>query len=109
MNNFVVKGIHHVACVPQADHKLEKTKTWLERAVQLEPRLGDAWAYLYKYVKQYGQPDALQRIVERCDAAKPTLGDAWRAISKSLQWIQANDRSTETLLKRVAERLPDPQ
>lgn len=27
--------------------KLEKSKKWLEKSLILEPRLGDAWAYLY--------------------------------------------------------------
>jgi pre-mRNA-processing factor 6 len=32
--------------------KIEKARRWLEKALILEPRLGDAWAYLYLIDKE---------------------------------------------------------
>jgi pre-mRNA-processing factor 6 len=29
------------------ENKMEKFKRWVEKALLLNPRLGDAWAYLY--------------------------------------------------------------
>ena len=95
-----------VARVFWADRKLEKAKTWLERAVRLEPLLGDAWGYLYKYSLQYEQAEAQQAIVARCVAANPTKGEGWRAISKSLEWLRQKERPIDRLLRIVADKLP---
>lgn len=37
-----------------ADRKLDRAKTWFNRAVTLNPDLGDAWAYFYKFTLQNG-------------------------------------------------------
>jgi hypothetical protein len=29
------------------ENKMEKYKRWVEKALLLNPRLGDAWAYIY--------------------------------------------------------------
>lgn len=47
-----------VAKVFWVDRKLEKAKTWLERACAMSPKLGDAWAFLYRYTLQYETAEA---------------------------------------------------
>ena len=33
------------------DKKYEKAKKWFERAIALDPLVGDSWAYYYKFIK----------------------------------------------------------
>lgn len=49
--------------------KIEKAKRWLEKALYIEPRLGDAWAYLYLIEKE---------VLPHCVEKKPKLGYLWR-------------------------------
>ena len=32
------------------DKKFEKAKKWFERAIALDPLVGDSWAYYYKFI-----------------------------------------------------------
>ncbi len=36
------------------ERKISKTREWFQRAVKIEPDLGDAWAYFYKFELQHG-------------------------------------------------------
>lgn len=37
-----------------SERKLNKTRDWLNRTVKIDPDLGDAWAYFYKFELQHG-------------------------------------------------------
>ena len=47
-----------------SERKITKTREWLHRTVKIDPDLGDAWAYFYRFEQLYG--------TEVSD-----LGDAW--------------------------------
>jgi pre-mRNA-processing factor 6 len=94
-----------VAKVFWSDRKLDKAKVWLERACALDPKLGDAWCYLYLYARQHETAEAQTKAIQRCVAAEPNKGEHWTAVSKSLEWVR-NKQSTEQLLMRVIERIP---
>lgn len=36
------------------ERKVDKARNWLNRAVKLNPDLGDSWAYFYKFEVQHG-------------------------------------------------------
>lgn len=55
-----------VARLFHADRKLEKARTWFNRAVTLNPDFGDAWAYWYKLEQQHGTDDTRKQVVKRC-------------------------------------------
>jgi pre-mRNA-processing factor 6 len=93
-----------VALVFWQDRRLDKAKTWLERAVNLDSKYGDAWGYRYKFALQYGTAEEQEQIVQKCVKANPTKGDKWCEVSKSLEWIRAK-KSTAELLRVVTDRL----
>ena len=37
-----------------SERKINKTKDWLNRTVKIDPDLGDAWAYFYRFELQHG-------------------------------------------------------
>ncbi len=94
-----------VARVFWTDRKLDKAKVWLERACALDPKLGDAWCYLYMYARQYETPEGQQKVIARCVAAEPNKGEHWTAVSKSLEWVR-NRQSVDRLMMRVVNRIP---
>ena len=37
-----------------SERKITKTREWLHRTVKIDPDLGDAWAYFYRFEQLYG-------------------------------------------------------
>ena len=37
-----------------SERKITKDREWFHRTVKIEPDLGDAWAYFYKFEKLHG-------------------------------------------------------
>ena len=62
-----------VASLFWRDRKIEKARKWFERAVTLEPSLGDAWATYLAFEAQHGD-DAKRRAEAAARAAGPTPG-----------------------------------
>jgi pre-mRNA-processing factor 6 len=78
---FVVCG---VARVFWETGKIEKARTWFERAVELQPDIGDFWAYYYKFEIQHGTQEQQNAILSRCSQADPRHGEVWASIRKSI-------------------------
>lgn len=55
--------------------KIEKARRWLEKALILEPRLGDAWAYLYLIDKE---------VLGQCIIKRPKSGRLWKMATENL-------------------------
>eukprot|EP01103_Thecamoeba_quadrilineata_P011033 TRINITY_DN2549_c0_g1_i1.p1 TRINITY_DN2549_c0_g1~~TRINITY_DN2549_c0_g1_i1.p1 ORF type:complete len:437 (+),score=89.55 TRINITY_DN2549_c0_g1_i1:187-1497(+) len=86
------------------DRKVDKARTWFDRAVTLYGDQGDAWANFYKFEAQYGTPDNQQSVIKRCADADPHHGEMWTSVSKN----PANHRLTiEQILVKVALLLDD--
>eukprot|EP00300_Choanocystis_sp_HF-7_P005392 c14057_g1_i1.p1 GENE.c14057_g1_i1~~c14057_g1_i1.p1 ORF type:complete len:460 (+),score=109.76 c14057_g1_i1:196-1575(+) len=87
------------------ERRIDKARKWFNRAVSLQPDLGDAWATFYKFeVQESGDQDSkAQEVLARCKAADPHHGDAWCAVSKKTENAKL---STEQILMKVALSLP---
>jgi len=92
-----------VATIFWADRKLDKARSWFNRAVALNPDLGDAWATFYKFEVQQGSPKTQEEIVERCKKADPHHGRHWCKVAKAVENARLK---TEDILKLVAAALP---
>lgn len=64
------------------ERKFAKSRKWLERTVQLEPDLGDAWAYYYAFELERGNEEQRATVFQRAVAAEPHHGEVWCAIVK---------------------------
>lgn len=48
--------ISTVARLFWAERKIEKARQWFERAVKINPDLGDVWGWWLKFERQHGTP-----------------------------------------------------
>jgi len=87
------------------DRKVDKARNWLNRAVTIDPDIGDLWAQLYKFECQHGTPEAAADVLKRCVAADPHHGERWQRIAKDLANAHLD---TEAILKKVALDLENP-
>ncbi|XP_042568662.1 pre-mRNA-processing factor 6 [Cyprinus carpio] len=70
-----------------SERKITKAREWFLRTVKIEPDLGDAWAFFYKFELQHGTEEQQQEVKKRCENAEPRHGELWCAESKHvLNW-----------------------
>lgn len=73
--------------------------------MKIDPDLGDAWAYFYKFELLNGTEEQQDDIKKRCIAAEPHHGENWCKVSKNIvNWCL----STDQILVLVAKDLPIP-
>jgi pre-mRNA-processing factor 6 len=92
---------HVIAAVAKLfwiDRKVDKARSWLNRAVTLAPDIGDFWALCFKFELQHGTEENQKDVLKRCVAAEPKHGEKWQAISKA---VENSHQPTESILKKV--------
>lgn len=88
-----------------SDRKLAKARDWFNKAVKLDPDLGDSWAFFYKFELTHGSLEQQQDVKNRCIQAEPAHGEEWTRVSKAIgNWRL----KTEEILIRCAESLQVP-
>lgn len=80
------------------EKKLDKAKRWIERAIALKPKLGDAWAYYIKICEETEGKEKTLEIKKKCLEADPKYGEIWTKFKK-------DNRRNETILELVLEYL----
>ena len=78
-----------VATLFWQNRKYAKARKWFERAVALDPDLGDAWATYYAFEAKNGgsggcaaSKESLEKLRSRCQEKDPNHGELWCAITK---------------------------
>jgi len=88
-----------------SERKIGKCREWFNRTVKIEPDLGDAWSYFYKFELIHGTEETQQDIIRRCLLAEPHHGETWCRISKDIKnWR----KKTEEVIVMVAAELQIP-
>lgn len=82
-----------------ADRKMDKARTWFNRAISLNADIGDSWAAYYRFELDHGDEQTQQLIVKRCTAADPHHGLFWPKILKAPENLR---QPTEIILKKAA-------
>uniref|UniRef100_A0A0C3UDZ0 PRP1 splicing factor N-terminal domain-containing protein n=1 Tax=Guillardia theta (strain CCMP2712) TaxID=905079 RepID=A0A0C3UDZ0_GUITC len=72
-----------IARLFHADRKLEKARTWFNRACTLNPDFGDAWAHWFRLEQQHGTDETRAEVIRRCKDANPRHGEVWQRVSKA--------------------------
>ncbi|XP_076648059.1 pre-mRNA processing factor 6 [Halictus rubicundus] len=85
------------------EHKISKCRDWFNRTVKIDPDLGDAWAYFYKFELLNGTEEQQEDVKKRCVTAEPHHGENWCKVSKNIvNWCLSIDQ----ILILVAKDLP---
>lgn len=84
------------------NRQIDKARVWLKRTTSLDSKLGDAWAYFYKFELEYGTAEQQEAILRACLQAEPNQGEAWIRVSKA---IDKSTWKTEQILKEVVKNL----
>uniref|UniRef100_T1JN63 Pre-mRNA-processing factor 6 n=1 Tax=Strigamia maritima TaxID=126957 RepID=T1JN63_STRMM len=66
------------------EHKFNKCREWFNRTIKIDPDLGDAWAYYYKFELLHGTEEQQEEVKRRCTSAEPHHGEKWCAVSKDI-------------------------
>jgi pre-mRNA-processing factor 6 len=92
-----------VARIFESTRKYAKARKWYNQAVELNPDLGDSWAYYYAFeLRQQGAEEERAAVAKRCVDADPTHGEIWTSVSKRVENWRCDK---ETLLKKVVARI----
>ncbi|KAL9962298.1 hypothetical protein ACROYT_G031386 [Oculina patagonica] len=67
-----------------SERKISKAREWFNRAVKLDPDLGDSWACFYRFELQHGTEAQQEGVMQRCTMAEPHHGENWCAVSKAI-------------------------
>ncbi|XP_059158001.1 pre-mRNA-processing factor 6-like [Physella acuta] len=87
------------------ERKISKARDWFNRTVKIDPDLGDAWAYFYKFELAHGDEKHQEDVKQRCVVAEPHHGENWCQVSKDIRNWRLK---TEELLPLVSKILPVP-
>jgi pre-mRNA-processing factor 6 len=97
------------------DRKISKARNWFNRAVTVDPDLGDTWAWFYKFEEEQlvaSKKEAsssagkkLRSVVKRSNEADPLHGEFWTAVAKDIHKPKES-MPTAGKLKLVAASLP---
>lgn len=67
------------------DNKNAKARKWFNRAVTLNPRLGDAWGAFLAFELEHGTTHEQREVIRKCVDAEPNQGLEWNRVVKKVQ------------------------
>jgi pre-mRNA-processing factor 6 len=91
-----------VASLFVSERKIDKARKWMERAVILNPDLGDSWARYYYFEQEVGTGEQQVLIKDRCAKAEPKHGELWQSVSKDMRHKRI---SVTEILELTVEKL----
>ncbi|KAE9420811.1 hypothetical protein Angca_003976 [Angiostrongylus cantonensis] len=84
---------------------VKKAREWFQRAINVDPDNGDAYAHCYKFELLLGTEDEQERVLKKCEEAEPRHGELWVSVSKDPKHWR---KQTGDILKTVVINIPIP-
>jgi pre-mRNA-processing factor 6 len=91
-----------VARIFWGERKLDKAMGWFEKALVLDPDLGDTWGWYVKFLQQHGTEEKRAEVIGKCVSVEPRHGEVWPAVRKAPKNAAL---STEDVLMKVVPEL----
>ena len=100
-----VNVILAVAKLFWTDRKIGKAREWFQKAIKVDPNMGDVWGYFYKFELEYGTEEQRSAVRNKCVSAEPRHGERWCCVSKDIKnW----KKKTEEILEQLSNELTSP-
>ncbi|VDP24913.1 unnamed protein product [Heligmosomoides polygyrus] len=84
---------------------VKKAREWFQRAINVDPDNGDAYAHCYKFELLLGTEEEQEKVLKKCEEAEPRHGELWVAVSKDPKHWR---KQTAEILKTVVASIPIP-
>lgn len=91
-----------VARIFWGERKLDKAASWFEKALVLDPDLGDTWAWYYKFLIQHGTDEKREEVINKCVLSEPKHGEVWQSVTKD---PRNAGKSVEEIMKITVGKL----
>ncbi|KPI39374.1 Pre-mRNA-splicing factor prp1 [Cyphellophora attinorum] len=91
-----------VARIFWGERKLDKAMSWFEKALVLDPDIGDTWAWYLKFLIQHGTEEKRADVISKCVANEPKHGEVWQRVRKE---PKNAGLGTEEVLQKVVQEL----
>ncbi|OQV00192.1 Tetratricopeptide repeat-containing protein [Cladophialophora immunda] len=91
-----------VARIFWSERRLDKAMNWFEKALVVDPDLGDSWAWYLKFLMQHGSEEKREDVVAKCVANEPKHGEVWQRVRKDPKNASL---STKEVLMKVMKQL----
>ena len=97
-----VSVILAVAKLFWTERKIGKAREWFQKAIKVDPDMGDAWGYFYKFELEYGSEVQRRAVRDKCVSAEPRHGERWCSVSKDINnWKKKIDEILELLASEL--------
>ncbi|KAI4846749.1 hypothetical protein E4T45_07104 [Aureobasidium sp. EXF-8846] len=84
------------------ERRLDKAVSWFEKALILDPDVGDSWAWYLKFLRQHGTEEKQEEVIGQCVNSEPKHGEIWQSITKAPENAKLG---IEEILKLVATKI----
>ncbi|KAK5192067.1 U4/U6 x U5 tri-snRNP complex subunit Prp1 [Exophiala xenobiotica] len=91
-----------IARIFWSERRLDKAMSWFEKAIVLDPDLGDTWAWYLKFLMQHGTDDKREDVISKCVSSEPKHGEVWQRVRKDPKNAYL---STKEVLMEVMKQL----
>ena len=71
-----------VARVFWTERKIDKAAGWFEKAILLDPDLGDTWVWYWRFLLEYGTSEKKAEVLEKIQMQEPKHGEVWARTRK---------------------------
>ncbi|KAJ3223282.1 hypothetical protein HK099_001323 [Clydaea vesicula] len=89
-----------------AERKIDKARSWFQRAVKSDPNIGDHWAWYIKFEIQHGDDQKRKAALEQFKNADPKHGEKWQAVRKDLKnFGQTLEKSLDIVVGMLDDKL----
>lgn len=91
-----------VARVFWTERKLDKAASWFEKAILLDPDLGDTWGWYWRFLGEHGTDEKKAEVLDKIRQQEPRHGEVWASVRKDPDNVGIGVEGT---LKKVVARL----
>jgi len=96
--------IVRVAALLWRERSYDKARRWFSRAVAIDSKYGDGWAYWLSFEMDQGTSESCENVRTQCENASPKLGELWLQVENTPSFYDASARAKLEEASRLASQ-----